>query len=46
MLEVLADNGLVDLAWDLVMQRSYPSCGYMLDHGATTIWERLEHIRG
>jgi alpha-L-rhamnosidase len=45
-LEVLADNGLQDLAWALVTQRSYPSWGFMIDHGATTIWERWEHIRG
>jgi alpha-L-rhamnosidase len=45
-LEVLAEHGHIDLAWALVTQRSYPSWGYMIDHGATTIWERWEHIRG
>ncbi len=44
--EVLCDFGRVDLAWDIVTQRTYPSWGYMMDHGATTIWERWEHIRG
>jgi alpha-L-rhamnosidase len=29
-----------DLAGQLAVQRSYPSWGYMVDAGATTIWER------
>jgi alpha-L-rhamnosidase len=27
------------LAWRIVNQRSFPSYGYMIEHGATTIWE-------
>ena len=28
-----------ELAYELVTQTSYPSYGFMLDHGATTMWE-------
>lgn len=35
----LTRNGQLDLAWKMVNQRTYPSYGYMIDHGATTIWE-------
>lgn len=45
-LEVLAAHGHIDLAVQLVQQRSYPSWGYMLDSGATTIWERWENESG
>jgi len=27
-------------------QKSYPSWGYMIDNGATTVWERWEVLRG
>ncbi|HTB83544.1 MAG TPA: family 78 glycoside hydrolase catalytic domain [Candidatus Sulfotelmatobacter sp.] len=36
---VLADNGRADLAYEIASQRDYPSWGYMVEHGATTIWE-------
>lgn len=36
---VLTRTGYHDLAWKLAGQRTYPSWGYMVDHGATTIWE-------
>ena len=35
----LTRRGQLPLAWRIVTQRSYPSYGYMIDHGATTIWE-------
>ena len=35
----LTRNGQLDLAWKMVNQCTYPSYGYMIDHGATTIWE-------
>jgi alpha-L-rhamnosidase len=35
----LTDNGRGDLAWTIVTNKTYPSWGYMADHGATTIWE-------
>ena len=42
LLEVLSDHGHHDLAVGLVTRRAYPSWGYMLDQGATTLWERWE----
>ena len=39
LLEVLSDEGLEELAGKLAMRREFPSWGYMLDHGATTLWE-------
>ncbi len=43
-LEVLTENGYVDVAYDLVTQTTYPSWGYMLKKGATTTWERWEYV--
>ena len=45
-LEVLTENGMVDLAYRLVTQTTYPSWGHMIENGATTIWERWEHATG
>ena len=39
LLEVLADEGDVDLVYRIVTQTTYPSWGYMLSKGATTMWE-------
>jgi alpha-L-rhamnosidase len=39
LLPVLTDNGFVDLAYELATKTSYPSWGYMVEQGATTIWE-------
>lgn len=36
---VLSDHGRADLAYTIASQRDYPSWGYMLEKGATTIWE-------
>ena len=36
---VLTDNGRADLAYTVNTQRDYPSYGYMIGQGATTIWE-------
>lgn len=35
----LTRYGHTDLAMQLATQRTYPSFGYMMEHGATTIWE-------
>ena len=40
LLEVLADSGYSDLAYRLLLNREYPSWGYVIDHGGTTTWER------
>ncbi|HKT00880.1 MAG TPA: alpha-L-rhamnosidase C-terminal domain-containing protein, partial [Rugosimonospora sp.] len=39
---VLADHGRADLAYALLHQSDYPSWGYSIRHGATTIWERWD----
>ncbi|HWB54111.1 MAG TPA: glycoside hydrolase family 78 protein [Tepidisphaeraceae bacterium] len=36
---VLSENDRPDIAYNLFTNQTYPSYGYMLDHGATTIWE-------
>ena len=39
LMRVLTENGRADLAYTLATQTTYPSWGYMIDQGATTIWE-------
>ena len=39
---VLADHGRADLAYALLRQEEYPSWGYSIRQGATTIWERWD----
>ena len=36
---VLTENGRPDLAYTIASQKDYPGWGYMIEHGATTIWE-------
>lgn len=43
-IEVLLTNGYEEVAYDLLTQTSYPSWGYMIEKGATTVWERWEQI--
>ncbi len=40
LMEVLTENGLASLAYDLLLQHKNPSWLYSVDQGATTIWER------
>ncbi len=40
LLTALAENGQTSTAYDLLLQTTYPSWGYMLAGGATTWWER------
>ena len=35
----LSDHGRADLAFRIATNRTYPSWGYMIENGATTIWE-------
>jgi alpha-L-rhamnosidase len=42
---VLSENGRNDVAYDLLLQESYPSWLYPVTKGATTIWERWDGIR-
>lgn len=44
LMEVLSELGRADVSYILATQRTYPGWGYMVDKGATTIWERWEHI--
>ncbi len=39
--QLLAENRN-DLIYQMVVQRAYPGWGYMLDHGATTLWEQWD----
>ena len=36
----LSKSGHSDVAYRLLLQTTYPSWGYMIAHGATTMWER------
>ena len=38
----LTDNGMADIAYELLFQRKNPSWLYSVDNGATTIWERWD----
>jgi alpha-L-rhamnosidase len=40
LLSALVDTGHTDLAYRLLLNTDYPSWGYLVDHGATTMWER------
>ena len=42
LLPVLSGTGHTDVAYRLLEQDSRPSWRYMVDHGATTIWERWD----
>ena len=39
---VLTEHGRADLAYALLHQEEFPSWGYSIRHGATTIWERWD----
>jgi alpha-L-rhamnosidase len=39
---VLTEHGHADVAYALLHQDEYPSWGYSIRHGATTIWERWD----
>jgi alpha-L-rhamnosidase len=43
----LARNNHADVAWQLLTNRTLPSWLYMIDNGATTIWERWDgYVKG
>ncbi|MBA7647092.1 Alpha-L-rhamnosidase [subsurface metagenome] len=46
LLDTLTKYGRADLAYRLVIQTTYPSWGYMIREGATTLWERWEYLAG
>jgi alpha-L-rhamnosidase len=45
-LDALADSGQQATAVTLLLQRGYPSWGYMVEKGATTMWERWNSDTG
>jgi alpha-L-rhamnosidase len=48
LLEVLSRTGYSDVAYRLLLNTEYPSWGYLIEHGATTTWERWngDQMRG
>ena len=40
LMSTLTENGMEDIAYNLLFQRKNPSWLYSVDNGATTIWER------
>jgi alpha-L-rhamnosidase len=42
LLDMLTKYGYIDTAYNIMSKTTYPSFGYMLENGATTIWERFE----
>jgi len=42
LLEVLTEMDRADLAYTLMNQRDFPGFGYMIEKGATTIWETFQ----
>ena len=40
LMATLTENGMIDIAYELLFQRNNPSWLYSVDNGATTIWER------
>lgn len=39
LLPVLTQHGYADVAYQLAVQTAYPSWGYMIENGATSMWE-------
>lgn len=46
LLHALSENGYTDLAYQLLMEERNPSWLYSVCHGATTMWEHWNGIRG
>ncbi len=46
LLNVLADHGHGDIAYELLLQTKTPSWLHMIESGATTIWENWEGLDG
>jgi alpha-L-rhamnosidase len=45
-MELLTRTGASDLAYDIATQTTYPSWGYMIENGATTLWELWQLRQG
>jgi alpha-L-rhamnosidase len=46
LMPVLTEHGQHDVAMTLLLNKTYPSWGYMVEKGATTIWERWNSDTG
>ena len=46
LMEMLTRYGHAETAYRIATQTTYPSWGYMLQNGATTLWERWEYATG
>jgi alpha-L-rhamnosidase len=46
LLEMLTEYGHAEVACRIATQTTYPSWGFMLSKGATTLWERWEYATG
>jgi alpha-L-rhamnosidase len=42
LMEVLSRTGNTDIAFKMATQKTFPGWGYMITHGATTLWEHWE----
>lgn len=42
--DVLAENGMIDLAYELLLNEEFPGWLYAVNLGATTIWERWNSV--
>lgn len=40
--QILCEAGFSDVAYEILTQTTYPSWGYMIRHGATSMWERWD----
>lgn len=45
LLPVLTDTGHTEVAYRLLHQRTFPSWGFQMDKGATTMWERWDSLQ-
>jgi len=47
LLPTLTNYGYTDIAYKLISNNTFPSLGYMVENGATTIWERWDgYVKG
>jgi len=44
--DTLTENGFPDVVYKMINQKSFPGYGYMIQEGATTLWERWEKLEG
>ncbi len=42
LMDMLTKYGYIEDAWTIITSEEYPSIGFMIQHEATTVWERFE----